>query len=604
MMVPGENLSQENRVMRKGSAVTMMRLICLCLLCFSIVLADLPADGFGQLLEIDILREHGNGTDFTSLTILSALKKYGINNRVVFVLSPGTWKVNGVLEIPENVTLKLQEGALISLEFGNSLILDGPVQAGRKQIFSGDGKVLFRRNRQDVIPQWWKSGVDGNYFTALQKALASGAGALFFPEGVYEVSIKKEYPVKSLTIQGNIRLYGESDKSVIKLVESPQTDGVWAAYEMFSGNGIANVEISQLTFDAEKFYPDPETTSRLDPSIKGTRAVRIANIDNCKIVGCYFKGFTNGSAYVTGKNIIISGNSFYHGSYRTQTVRLDKSRHVTVSENTFDDNGPHYYVKLGSSNEMASVDALMVGYEVEDAQIINNKITRTAANGIRVENSRNVQVVGNLLDTIGESGIVFYRKTTDCGCRNNVISNWGKSNNLSYIRKQNGKIYNPREYHYPPPKYPPLPDKLDTAATWELNRYFLQGRDESTIPEYNPKDYKTILAFRGYAAISVEELSERVVISENRITGNLSKTGGLYNYASNYGISIGVTSINPPTSSGDCVIKYNTINECIDFDIYCPQYVDPAARRGVATPSRVYGNKCDPAKINFFYTKT
>jgi hypothetical protein len=283
---------------------------------------------------------------------------------------------------------------------------------------------------------------------------------------------------------------------------------------------------------------------------------------------------------------------------------LDKSKNVTVSGNTFDDNGPHHYMKLGSSNEMASIDALMVGYEVDGAQIINNRITNSAANGIRVENSKNVHVVGNVLDNIGESGIVFYRKTTDCYCRDNVISNWGKSNNLSYIRKQNGKIYNPREYHYPSPNSPTLPDRLDTAATWELNRYFLQGRDESTIPEYDSKDYKTILAFRGYAAISVEELSERVVISDNQITGNLTKTMGLYNYASNYGISIGVTSINPPISSGDCVITNNTIKECIDFDIYCPQYVDPIGKRGVAPPSRVYGNTCDSAKINFYYVKS
>lgn len=558
----------------------------------------------GQSLEVDVFKEHGVKKDFNSSTIVSALKQYGMNKKVVFVLTPGNWKIYRELEIPANITLKLLDGALFSLEYGSRLILDGPIVAGKNQIFSGMGKVVFRQNRQDVYPQWWKSDFDRYYTAAIQKALSSGAKSVFFPEGLYEVDIRKEHPVKSLTIPSNIRLYGQGDKSVIKLVETPRTDGLWAANDMFLGKDIANVEISNLTFDAEKFYPDPETTSRMDPSIKGTRAIRINNIENFRLIACNFKGFTNGSAYITGNNVIISRNSFYHGSYRTQTVRLDKSKNVTVSENTFDDNGPHYYMKLGSSNEMASIDALMVGYKVENAQIINNRITNTAAIGIRVENSWNVHLVGNVLENIGESGIVFYRMTTDSSCRNNVISNWGKSNNLSYIRKQNGKIYNPREYHYPAPKFPTLPDKLDNAATWELNRYFLQGRDELTIPEYDSKDYKTILAFRGYAAISVEELSERVVISENQITGNLSKTGGLYNYASNYGISIGVTSINPPTSSGDCEIMNNTITNCIDFDIYCPKYVDPTAKRGVAKPSRVFGNRCDPAKINFYYTKT
>lgn len=561
-----------------------------------------PDQESGQSLEVDVLNEHGGGKDFNSAAIVSAIKQYGMRNKVIFVLTPGTWKIYKELEIPANITLKILDGALFSLEYGSRIILDGPIVAGKNQIFSGVGKVVFRKNRQDVYPQWWKSDYDRYYTKAIQKALSSGAGSVFFHEGLYEVDIRKEDPVKFFIIPSNIRLHGQGGRSVIKLVDTPKTE-IWSGNHLFSGSEIVNVEISKLTFDAEKFYPDPETTSKFDPSIKNICAIRIININNCKITECNFRGFTSGSIQLTGNNVNILNNSFFHGSYRIQTVRLDKSKNVTVNGNTFNDNGPHYYMKLGSSNEMASIDAIMVGYEVDGAQIINNTITNSAGNGIRVENSKKVHVEGNVLDNIGEDGIVFYRKTSDCTCRGNVISNWGKSNNFSYIRKQDGRIYNPKEYHYPSPKFPTLPDKLDNAVTWELNRYFLQGRDESTIPEYDSKDYKNILAFRGYAAISVEELSERVVISENQITGNMTTTEKLYNYASNYGISIGVTSINPPTSSGNCVINNNIIKNCIDFDIYCPQYVDLASKKGVAMPSKVFSNKCDPKKVFFYYIK-
>jgi parallel beta-helix repeat protein len=284
-------------------------------------------------------------------------------------------------------------------------------------------------------------------------------------------------------------------------------------------------------------------------------------------------------------------------------VRLDKSRHVTVSENSFEDIGPHYYMVLGRPDETSSVDVLMVGYEVDDALILRNKINGAAGIGIRVENSKNIRVLDNLVSNTGEDGILFYRKTVDCECSGNTISKWGKLNNFAFIRKQHGKIFNPREYHYPHPKFPQLPLSLRDAKTWEENRYHLQGRDQSSIPEYDPLDYKGILAFRGFSAIAVTEISERIKITRNRIMGNTSRTGGLYNYASNYGINIGVASINPPTTSGDCIVTENTISGCIDFDIYSPQYVDLQSKRNVQKPSFVYGNNCDPAKVVVFGNK-
>jgi len=552
---------------------------------------------------IDLLKEGGPGQELDSSTIAAAVQKNAGRGKVVLVLGPGIWRIYRELEIPAQVTLRLEEGASFSLEYGSRMTLDGALQAGARRIFSGSGKVIFRQDRQDVYPQWWKHPEERHYTAAIRKALASGAGSVYFPRGEYQVEIGKAPGAGSLLLQSNTRLHGEGEESVIRLVDTPRTEGVWAAHEILFGKDLANVEISRLTFDAGKFYPDPETISRLDPSIRGTRGVRLLNVDNCRITDCSFLGFTNGSAYITGNRVTISGNLFRRASYRTQVVRLDKSRQVTVSGNSFEDIGPHYYMVLGRHDETSSVDALMVGYEVEDALIIKNRIDRVAANGIRVENSRHVRVTGNTISNVGEDGIIFYRKTTDCECSDNVIGNWGKLNNFAFVRTQKGKIYNPREYHYPLPKYPQLPELLQDAPTWEENRYHLQGRDPSTIPEYDPSDYRHILAFRGFSGIAVTEISERIKITGNRITGNRSKTGGLYNYASNYGINIGVASINPPTTSGECVVSHNTISECIDYDIYSPQYVDFHSKRNVQKPSLVFGNRCDPAKTLVFGNK-
>jgi len=258
---------------------------------------------------------------------------------------------------------------------------------------------------------------------------------------------------------------------------------------------------------------------------------------------------------------------------------------------------------LGRSHETSSTDAIMVGYHVEHAYILRNVIRKTSGCGIRVEMSKDVHVIGNEIYDAGQDGITFYHSNKDCTCIANKIQNWGRLGNFGYIRKQDGVIYNPKEYHYPPPGIPHLPEKLSDSATWEKNRYFLQGRDQTTIPNYDAQDYKTVLAFRGFSGISVTEGSYNIIISNNTIVGNTSMTDGLYNYASNYGINIGVHNVNSPSSSGNCIVTNNIISDCIDYDIYCPQYVDVTSRKGISEESVVFGNTCSPSKAIFYYKK-
>jgi parallel beta-helix repeat protein len=586
---------------KKNTTFFLVLLLCLLISPLSVPAHADPINS--HVTQINVLDAYGEGRDYDSAAIIAAIKDVRQDEKALLVLKPGVWVVVGKLVIPANICLKIEEGAVLSVDSGNSVVIEGSIEAGKYQIFSGVGNTAFRNDRQEVFPNWWKDRHSEYYDYAVQRALSSGALSVFFPEGTYEVAIKKEYTKKSIEIPSNIRIHGIPGKSIIELGDTPRTEGVWTGNDLFTGTSIENVEISGITFDAEKFYPDAETTSRLDPSIRGTRAINISHANNTKIVDCRFQGFTNGSVLINGNNITIDKNSFYHGSYRTQTVRLDGSKHVMVSNNTFEDNGPHYYTVLGRPLETASTDALMVGYHVEDASIINNKIKSSSGCGIRVEMSNNVSVSGNIIQDVGQDGITFYFKDRDCKCIGNIISNWGKLNNFGYLRRQNGKIYNPKEYHYPPPASPQLPKKLENAATWELNRYYLQRRDESSIPEYDPADYKKVLAFRGFSGISVTELSQDITIDGNKITGNTSKTGGLFNYASNYGINIGVHNVNPPTSSGNCIISNNTISDCIDYDLYCPQYVDPTSKRGVAMPSKVFGNIYNSSKVLFYYQK-
>ena len=593
-------MERKGRQLKKNAAFFPLLLLCLVISQSGAPVSAGLTDGNAP--RVNVLEAHCDGRNRDSAAIAAAIDHVPQDEKAVLVLKPGVWTVTGKLVIPANISLQIEEGAVLDVDFGSSIVIDGAIEAGQHQIFSGAGGTVFRNDSQEALPLWWKDKIARYYDYAIQRALSSGARTVFFPEGTYEVAVNV-YAGKPLEVPGNIRIRGVSGRSVIQVAETPRTDNLWAGKDLFTGKNRENVEISGLTFDAEKFYPDPEITSRQDPSIRGTRAIHLDHVNNLRIVDCRFQGFTNGSVYVNGNNITLDRNTFHHGSYRTQTVRLDGSTNVTVSNNIFEDNGPHHYMVLGRPLETSSTDALMVGYHVENASIINNKIKNSSGCGIRVEMSNNVSVSGNIIQDVGQDGITFYFKNRDCKCIGNVISSWGKLNNFGYLRRQNGKIYNPKEYHYPPSASPQLPKKLENAATWELNRYYLQKRDESSIPEYDPADYKNALAFRGFSGISVTELSQDITIDGNKITGNTSKTGGFFNYASNYGINIGVHNVNPPTSSGNCIISNNTISDCIDYDLYCPQYVDPTSMRGVAMPSKVYGNIYNSSKALFYYQK-
>jgi hypothetical protein len=260
---------------------------------------------------------------------------------------------------------------------------------------------------------------------------------------------------------------------------------------------------------------------------------------------------------------------------------------------------------LGRHDETMSTDAIQAGWYVENVYIVDNRITNSSGSGIRVERSKNVHVIGNTIDNVGRDGITFYNNATDGGCIGNSVSNWGKIPDFGYLRTEKGKIYNPKEYHARPPAGLGLPDHPAGSPSWEENRYYLRGRDTSVIPEYDPNNYKDLHAFRGFSGISVTQASQGITIAGNRIKGNTSRTNGLYNYASNYGINIGTHDVNPPVpSNGNCIIFNNVIEDCIDYALYCPQYVDRTAKKGTALESVVFGNVCDPRKIDFFYRKT
>jgi hypothetical protein len=105
------------------------------------------------------------------------------------VIPPGIYRVEDLV-IPENITLVFRGGQL-DVTSGRKLEINGTIEAGSRQIFSGTGTVAGRPANHRVYPQWFGARGDGirNDAPALQKAAdlaaASTGNTLFVPEGTY-----------------------------------------------------------------------------------------------------------------------------------------------------------------------------------------------------------------------------------------------------------------------------------------------------------------------------------------------------------------------------------------------------------------------------------
>ncbi len=134
---------------------------------------------------VDILNVYGDGTAFTDVTISSAISHIG-SNTAFLMLTPGTWTISDDVTIPVNLPLIISAGAVISVDSGKTLTINGDVKAGKYQIFSGSGSVAGMGAIEIVFPEWWGATRDGSTLdtAAINKALAIGGG-IYFTKGTY-----------------------------------------------------------------------------------------------------------------------------------------------------------------------------------------------------------------------------------------------------------------------------------------------------------------------------------------------------------------------------------------------------------------------------------
>ena len=161
---------------------------------------------------IGVVNASSYGTSGTQAAIQAAIDYLNGSNGTIY-LTPDTWIITSNLEIPDNVNLYIEFGALVHINDNITLTVSGPISAGPYRLFTWTnlGEVVLE-NGQTVYAEWWGAKGDGttqdtNAFNAAMDALTGG--------GTIRL-LNKTYIVDTLTKwYYGIRMIGESMYSSI-----------------------------------------------------------------------------------------------------------------------------------------------------------------------------------------------------------------------------------------------------------------------------------------------------------------------------------------------------------------------------------------------------
>ena len=106
---------------------------------------------------VDAYAAFGTELGRTGAAIANAIALSGSALMTIF-LGAGQWTISTSLTIPETVCLKIAPGATVSIDASIVLTINGQVEAGRNQIFTGSGSVFVTGYTGHVIMEYWFNG--------------------------------------------------------------------------------------------------------------------------------------------------------------------------------------------------------------------------------------------------------------------------------------------------------------------------------------------------------------------------------------------------------------------------------------------------------------
>jgi len=311
-------------------------------------------------------------SQFTTLAV--AISNIGTDEKTLVISEEEA--VTADLTIPSNVSLMFLAGGSLSISSGEVVTINGDIQAGLHQIFSGTGTVSWGDGSSvEIYPQWWGAVGDGatNDTTAIQACFDSMSDGMVcrIPSGNYIIT----------------SIVFDSANECTFYCDGKFTSTLGVAGTAFTF-GSATALIRRCTiYGLEVLSTDNEDwTANLE-------GARFMNLRECEIHIRYIDGFQKSLVCIGDGSYGMAHNQFFLGAITNgqKLIYLNVANSGWCNENTF------YGGKLWWKAGHASFTSTMGITIVHDTVTLNqNRFIGTAmeSGNVAVDSTGSVSTAG------------------------------------------------------------------------------------------------------------------------------------------------------------------------------------------------------------------
>src|SRR3989339_1787222 len=332
-------------------------------------------------------------------TLIEALAAAGPSQSTLR-LRPGNWEVPGDLIFPTNITLKFERGAVFGLGPGVKVTINGEIEAGFQQIFSGPGHIDGSLMARFIYPQWWGAQGDGaadDYETLMAAAHAARGKVLYFKHGTYLTSQVLVLPEQ---------IFVDADPGTVLKAGKSMPAVVTADVAMRPNYGAQQFSLRNLRIDGNRLADNCIYLYKISmnyfDALDGVSACKAVN-DGIVLAACQGGSFKNIQTYDNGGHgiSILGCNS---ASFHSLSATGNKKSGAYISRFT-DKDGAHYSGGCTVTRMHCESNA---EHGVEIFKVINNNrvsivggwIEMNGGDGVRITSSP-VTISGTLFFGVG-----------------------------------------------------------------------------------------------------------------------------------------------------------------------------------------------------------
>lgn len=115
----------------------------------------------GLIYNITAFGAIGDGKTDDTIAIQKAINAAESNGGGTVVFPPGTYLAASNINASDNVAIWFMKGAVLVIDAGVTITINGPLIAGVYQIFDGDGTISGNPKLENAYPQWFGATGDG-----------------------------------------------------------------------------------------------------------------------------------------------------------------------------------------------------------------------------------------------------------------------------------------------------------------------------------------------------------------------------------------------------------------------------------------------------------